>query len=157
VKPVVLHKDANSDEVYHGDIYGKGAFFMHTLRYIIGDSIFFPTLKTLATSPAYTYDSLPDTDDVERLFSKSSGRDLKPLFDLFLRTTNKLEINVKQRGDKMYHIRLTNFDGSLPIEITTDRGKATHLIGKEGIDLQSGIMPQIDMTGYYIKKVSLEY
>ena len=29
----------------------KGSFFMHSLRYVIGDELFFPTLKKLATDP----------------------------------------------------------------------------------------------------------
>jgi hypothetical protein len=34
--PVVQGKDLPTDTVYTGDIYGKGAFFMHTLSYVIG-------------------------------------------------------------------------------------------------------------------------
>jgi aminopeptidase N len=157
VKPVVLDKDANSVDVYHGDIYGKGAFFMHTLRYIVGDSVFFPTLKKLATSPAYTYDSMPDTDDIEKLFSRASGKDLKPLFDFYLRTVKKLEIGVRQIGDSKFRVRLQNFDGSLPVEITTDKETRKTMISKEGLVVESSRMPEIDTTGYYIKRVILEY
>ncbi len=156
-KPVVLDKDANSIEVYHGDIYGKGAFFMHTLRYIMGDSIFFPTLKTLATAPAYTYDSLPDTDDVEQLFSKSFGKSLKPVFDLFLRTTDKLEIGVKQTGENRYLVRLLNFPGVLPIQIGSGKDAKRSMVNEKGINIESAGLPQIDVDGYYLKKVVFEY
>ncbi|HTE25480.1 M1 family metallopeptidase [Flavitalea sp.] len=157
LKPVVPGKDANSVEVYHGDIYGKGAFFMHTIRYLIGDSIFFPTLRTLATSPDYTYDKMPDTDDVEKLFSTASGKNLKPVFDFFLRTVNKLEIGVKQVSDTRFSLRLLNYNGSLPVEVKTDKGIIKSMVSKEGVIVESGVMPQIDITGYYIKKVILEY
>ena len=157
VKPVVLDKDANSIEVYHGDIYAKGAFFMHTVRYLIGDSIFFPTLKKLANSPAYTYDSMPDTDDVEKLFSAASGKNLKPIFDFYLRTINKLEISVKQSGNARYNIRLLNYDEALPVEITTDKGVSKMMIGRKPMIVESGTMPQVDMNGYFIKKVIFEY
>ena len=83
----------DSDSAYHGDIYGKGAFFMHTLRYVMGDDIFFPTLKKLATDPQYTYDNTVITADVEKLFSGAYGKSLEPLFHLFLYTTNKLEVS----------------------------------------------------------------
>jgi aminopeptidase N len=96
LKPVVPGQDVDADSVYQLDIYNKGAFFMHTLRYIIGDSVFFPTLKNLATDPMYTYDNLVSTDDVEKLFSNASGTNLKPVFDFYLRTTNKLEVRVRQ-------------------------------------------------------------
>ncbi|RYG03613.1 MAG: hypothetical protein EOO02_07995 [Chitinophagaceae bacterium] len=157
VKPVVLDRDANSIDVYHGDIYGKGAFFMHTLRYVIGDSLFFPTLKTLATSPAYTYDSLPDTDDVEKLFSRASGRDLKPLFDFYLRTIKKLEIQVKQQPDGKFRVRLLNYEGALPLDIKTEKGIQRLTVDQKGIVLDATELPVIDPVGFYIKKVILEY
>ena len=61
--------ELSEDETYAGtDIYAKGSFFMHSLRYVIGDDLFFPTLKKLATDPKYTYDNFVTTDDVEKLF-----------------------------------------------------------------------------------------
>ena len=50
---------------------------MHSLRYLIGDEIFFPTLKKLATDPKYTYDNTVTTDDVEKLFSSAASKNLK--------------------------------------------------------------------------------
>ena len=97
--PVVLGEHMDADTVYHADIYGKGAFFMHTLRYIIGDEIFFPALKKFATSPEFTYDNLVNTKQVEAFFSKESKQNLKPLFDFYLRTTQKLLVDVKKTGD----------------------------------------------------------
>ena len=59
--------EATVEEVYSGgNIYGKGSFFMHSLRYLIGDDIFFPTLKKLATDTAYTYDHFVTSMDVEK-------------------------------------------------------------------------------------------
>jgi len=89
--------EITEEEVYAGgDIYGKGSFFMHSLRYFIGDEIFFPTLKKLSTDPQSTYDNFVTTMDVEKLFSNAAGKDLKPFFDFFLRTTNVLDITVKE-------------------------------------------------------------
>lgn len=70
-KPVVQGEEMNSGDAYIGDIYTKGAFFMHTLRYVMGDELFFPTLKKLATDPKYTYNNFVVTEDVEQLFSKA--------------------------------------------------------------------------------------
>jgi aminopeptidase N len=46
-KPIIIGKDIDEETAYHDDIYGKGAFFMHTLRYVIGDSIFSRHSKNL--------------------------------------------------------------------------------------------------------------
>jgi aminopeptidase N len=154
--PVVQGKDLDTDVVYTGDIYGKGAFFMHTLRYVIGDEIFFPTLKKLATDPKYTYDNLVNTDDVEKLFSAAANQNLKPLFDFYLRTINKLEVDVKQVDDTKYQVQFLNYDGSLPIDIKTDTGIQRTMVDKKGIIITNSTWPVIDPNVYYLKKVIQE-
>ncbi len=157
IKPVVIGKDIDEEAAYHNDIYSKGAFFMHTLRYVIGDSIFFPALKKLSTDSQYTYNHLVNTDDVEALFSKESNSNLKPLFDLYLRTINKLEIHVKAMTGNRYAIALQNINIPLPVDIVTDKGTQRVLLNsnKETV-LISAILPQVDPDSYYIKKIIME-
>ncbi|QTE38119.1 M1 family metallopeptidase [Mucilaginibacter gossypii] len=154
--PIVIGKDIDEESAYNGDIYGKGAFFMHTLRYIMGDSIFFPTLKGFVTDPRYTYSNLASTDDVIQYFSKAAGQDLKPLFDLYIYSINKLEIHIKaQRGDK-YQVQLLNIDMPLPVDITTDGVTKRYTLDKKGITVTSKTMPVIDPNTYYLKKLIIE-
>jgi aminopeptidase N len=144
-------------EVYAGgDIYGKGSFFLHSLRYLIGDEIFFPTLKKLATDPLYTYDNFVTTMDVEKLFSKASGKDLKPFFDFFLRTTNVLDITVKEVGFQKFQIKQNNFFMPLPFEITANGQTKRTIIPSEGIVVNSALVPLVDAKGNYLKKVTLQ-
>ncbi|HEV9036172.1 MAG TPA: M1 family metallopeptidase [Puia sp.] len=155
-KPVVLGKDIPEDEAYHPDIYPKGAFFMHTIRYVIGDSIFFSTLKHLATDSNTTYTHTTSTADVERLFSGASGIDLGPLFHLFLYTTDKLEIDVRQTGETRYLVRLQNIDMPLPLEIVTDKGSQRVMVDKKGVVINSQSLPLVDPRVFYLKKVIYE-
>lgn len=156
LKPVVQGEVVDSDEAYHGDIYGKGAFFMHTLRYILGDDVFFPALKKLATDTRYTYDNFVTTDDVEQLFSKESGQELKTLFNFYLRTTNKLEVNVKQIEENKFVIKLINYDEALPLDLMIGERIQRKLVDKKGITITGSTWPQIDPKGFYLKKVILE-
>lgn len=155
-KPIVLGKDIDEETAYHGDIYGKGAFFMHTLRYVLGDSLFFPTLKQLATDTRYSYDNLVNTNDVESLFSKNAGIDLKPLFNLYLRTTNKLEIAVKRTGSAQYEISLMNLDMLVPLDIVTNNGMKKSMVDKKGITVNSSSLPVIDPDMFYLTKITFE-
>ncbi|HZE83547.1 MAG TPA: M1 family metallopeptidase [Puia sp.] len=155
-KPVVLGKDIAEEDAYHDDIYGKGAFFMHTLRYIIGVSIFFPTLKKLATDSSYTYTHTVNTDDVEKLFSHASGIDLSPLFNLYLRTTQKLQIEVRQLDAGKYHVQSANIDMALPVDITTDAGTVRTMLDKKGITISSKTQPVLDSRTFYLKRVVYE-
>ncbi|MGC4100756.1 M1 family metallopeptidase [Ferruginibacter sp.] len=155
-KPVVQGKDIDEESAYIGDIYSKGAFFMHTLRYVIGDDVFFPALKQLSTASQYTYDNLVSTDDVEQLFSKASGKNLQPLFNFYLRTTQKLEVHVTTLRQNKYRLVLDNIDMELPVDIVTDKGVQKMTLSKKPITITSATLPQVDPDMYYLKKVILE-
>ncbi len=148
--PVVQHPDMDEEAAYIDDIYSKGAFFMHTLRYVMGDSLFFPAIKKFVTSPQYTYDNLVSTDDVEQFFTKAAGRDLKPLFNLYLRTDDKLDINVKQLSGDKYLVQLQNIDIPLPVDIATDAGIKRVMLDSKGLKIDSKTMPVIDPEVFYI-------
>lgn len=78
----------NSD----GDIYGKGAYVLHTLRYLIGDDAFFRALRKMAY-PTKEMEKLTDgsqerlvnTDDFLTIAEKESGMKLDWLFEMYLR------------------------------------------------------------------------
>ena len=156
-KPMVGGEELSEDETYAGtDIYSKGSFFMHSLRYLIGDSIFFPTLKKLATDPAYTYDNFVTSADVEKLFSNAAGHSLKPFFDFYLRTTNVFEFNVKEIGYQQYKITFSNCFMDLPIDVLMNGKIEKMILGKDAIKVKSVLPPMIDPNGFYLKKVTIQ-
>jgi aminopeptidase N len=155
-KPVVLGKDIDEEAAYNGDIYPKGAFFMHTLSYIMGDNVFLPALKKFVTSKEYTYDNLVVTADIEQYFSKVAGQNLKPLFNLYLYTTNKLDVHVKQLPNDKYIIQFTNLNMALPVDITTDTGTQQVVLGSAPVTITSKTMPVIDKDSYYLKRVIMD-
>ena len=149
-KPLVQGHEVSSADTYTGDIYSKGAFFMHTLRYISGDTVFFKTLKQLATEPQFTYDNFVTTDDIEKLFSKQSGKNFKPLFDFYLRTTIKLEIKIRQTGFQKYMMTVPN----LPMDLLTDTGVQHIVLKEKEYVINSQTMPVVDAKGFYLKTVT---
>ena len=154
--PIVRGEQVDSDSAYHGDIYGKGAFFMHTLRYVMGDDRFFPTLKKLATDPQYTYDNTVVTADVEKLFSGAYGKSLQPLFHLFLYTIDKLEVHVRQTRENEYQVKLLNLDMTAPIDVQTDSGIQRIMVDKKPVTVSSKSLLIIDPKVFYLKKVIIE-
>ena len=62
-KPIVSPINSTEEEAYHSDIYTKGAYVMHSLRWILGDDVFFPMLKAFATDARFTYENQVDTRD----------------------------------------------------------------------------------------------
>ena len=154
-KAVVQGEAVNTQDTYTGDIYTKGSFFMHSLRFVTGDDVFFPTLKKLATDPAYTYDNFVTTTDVEQLFSKASGKNLQPFFDFYLRTTDLLDIKVKETGYHKYDVKIDNYFMDLPVEVTNYNKTEKIILSKEGVTLTSNTPPIIDAKGFYLKKISI--
>jgi hypothetical protein len=122
----------------------------------MGDDLFFPTLKKLATDPAYTYDNFVTSTDVEQLFSNAAGYSLKPFFDFYLRTTNVLDFSVKELGYQQYQIKLNNYFMDLPVEIIVNGKPEKMIMGKEGIKIKSSLPPTVDPNGYYLKKITLQ-
>lgn len=154
--PIVQGEVVDSRQAYHADIYGKGALFMHTLRYVLGDDVFFPTLKSFATDPRYTYDNMVVTSDVLKHFNTASGKDLTPLFRLFIYSTDKLAVMVKELASGGYSVKLDNLDMTIPVEIQTSSGKRKMMLSKKAVTVKSESMPVIDPDGYYLKRVSYE-
>lgn len=156
-KPMVGGEELSEDETYAGnDIYTKGAFFMHSLRYVIGDDIFFPTIKKLSTDPQYTYDSFVTSKDVEALFSGAVGYSLKPFFDFYLRTTKTFEFNMKETGYQTYHIKPLNYVMDLPLDIMINGKTEKYTLTNNGLTVVSSTPPIVDPKGYYLKTVTIQ-
>ena len=96
------------------------------------------------------------TDDVEQFFTKQAGYNLKPLFDLYLRTTNKLEVHVKALPGNKYLIQLQNIDMKLPLDVGTDSGVKHLTVDAKGLRVESKSMPAIDPEVFYLKKIIIE-
>src|SRR5215208_1084651 len=75
-----------------GDIYGKGALILHSLRYLIGDDAFFRSLRRMAY-PTKEMEKITDgrqerlvnTDDFLTIAEAESKMDLDWFFELYLR------------------------------------------------------------------------
>ena len=95
--PVAPREHKDSQEVYFdnggsNDIYFKGAWVLHTLRWELGDDQFFACLRRFCyptdAQRAATDGSqvrLVDTDDFVALCSEVAGRDLRWFFEVYVR------------------------------------------------------------------------
>lgn len=155
-KPIVQDSSVHSGDAYHPDIYNKGAYFMRSLSFIVGESAFFGILKSFITDHKYNYQNTVTTEDVERFFSANSGVDLKTYFDFFLKTTERLSILVKEVRPKEYDIVLLNYQGTLPLEIKSGNETIKIMVNSEKTRITSESTPVIDPEAYYFKSVTYE-
>ncbi len=89
--------------------YAKGAVVLHMLRGIVGDSIFFKTLRTYASYPGLTY-NVATTSDFESVVEKIYGSSLSYFFNEWIYGENyphyQLSWNSNSLGNNIYNVSI---------------------------------------------------
>ncbi len=68
-------------ELFNGPrVYSKGASVLHMLRHVLGDSIFFRSMRAYANRPSLMYGTAT-TEDLRAVFEETTGRDLGYFFN----------------------------------------------------------------------------
>lgn len=122
----------NSD----GDIYGKGAYILHTLRYLIGDEKFFRSLRRMSY-PTKEMEAITDgrqtrlvtTDDFKTIAEQESGIELGWFFELYLRQP-KLP-RLIQEGTQFRWETPNDLPFPMPIDVVVD-GKTQRVEMRDG-------------------------
>jgi aminopeptidase N len=141
VQPVAPRGEKFAYEVYlqapdytkgDGDIYGKGAVVLHTLRYLIGDDAFFRSLRRMAyprkEMESYTdgrQQRLTDTDEFLKIAQEESKMKLDWFFELYLRQPKlpKLVTNIRGGQIELYWETPNNMPFPMPVDIVVAGGK----------------------------------
>ena len=145
-----------------GDIYGKGAVVLHTLRYLIGDEAFFRALRRMAY-PTKSMEKMTDgrqarfvnTDDFKQIAEEESKMDLDWFFEVYLRQPVLPKL-VKQTMNGSTDLRWetpNNLPFPMPIDVSFN-GKIQRIEMKDGkafFPAQSDIKVEIDPKGWVLK------
>ncbi|WP_420456329.1 M1 family metallopeptidase [Rubrivirga sp.] len=124
---------ALADGRSNGDIYVKGAWVLHSLRYLIDDDPrFFDAMRSLLY-PSVEAESVTDgrqarwvsTDDVLAAFSRAAGRDLSGAFEVYLRQPAPPRLAVdRSEGDVVLRWLVPEAAGDavfdMPVEVSVD-------------------------------------
>ena len=141
-----------------GDIYYKGAWVLHTLRYLIGDEAFFQTLRRMAY-PDPAMERVTDgrqarfatTDDVRRIAERTSGRELGWFFEVYLRQP-ALPRLVAEQAENALQLRWhlpeglpNDLDFPMPVDVQIDGERRRVEVTREGVAV-SLPRPEADVT-----------
>lgn len=144
-----------------GDIYGKGAYILHTLRYLIGDDAFFRALRRMAY-PTRDLEKTTDgrqvrlvtTDDFLTIAEEESGRRLDWFFELYLRQPKLPKLISEISGNQLLLRWETpnNMPFPMPINIINN-GKTERIEMKDGraVITFNGTPPVIDPDALVLK------
>ncbi len=144
-----------------GDIYGKGAVVLHTLRYLIGEKAFFSSLRRMAY-PTKALERITtggqsrfaNTDDFKQIAEEESGMDLDWFFEVYLRQPALPRLGMVVNGDRIdFKWNVPNdLPFPMPVEISID-GRIEKLAMKNGTATiyTKGVTPVIDPNGLVLK------
>ncbi len=130
--PVASRGEKTSGESYNMDIYYKGAWIVHTLRYYLGDEIFFKVLRRWAY-PTDEMEKIKDgrqcrlatTDELLDITQKVSGKKLDWFFEVYLRHASLPKLNVKYGPDKAELSWSTENNLPFPMPVEVKVGEKT--------------------------------
>jgi aminopeptidase N len=149
-RPVVSPRNSTSDYAYHPEIYTKGAFIIHSLRYYLGDEVFFPMLKAFASDERFIYENLVETADFTGFVQHYTGQDLEGFFDMYLKSIRIPKVKVSKKGKKGYAVSLPNITFSMPVEIKTSNGLERHVLSSKPVMVKSEGPIEVDPRGWYL-------
>jgi aminopeptidase N len=136
------------DGQFNGDIYFKGAMFLHTLRWMLGDEAFMRALRRITYPDPATETSLDcdacrfvTTDDVQAAFEAEAGRDLSGVFAVYLRQPVLPRLEVDEAGGETIlrwqyptHILPAGAEFDVPVEVEVGgRRVRVAMAGGEGM------------------------
>lgn len=148
-----------------GDVYYKGAAFLHTLRYYMGDEAFFKSLRRFAY-PTEEMESVTDgshvrfatTDDYLTLTESISGQELDWLFEVYLRSAELPRLAVTRQGGMVRMEWHTEGDIRFPmpvdLEIGGERVNVSPENGVISIEVAEDVPVTIDPDGKILMEIS---
>lgn len=172
MQPVAPREEKIAYEVYlaapeyiksDGDIYGKGAVVLHTLRYLLGDATFFRALRRMAY-PTKAMERMTDgrqtrlvnTDDFLTIAQEESKMDLGWFFELYLRQPKLPKLDVDRKGSKLVLKWETPNDMPFPMPVDVEmNGKVRRVempVGTATIDIEGSGNPVVDPKGWVLRK-----
>ena len=117
---IYFDKRGNSDS----DIYFKGAWVLHTLRWHLGDPAFFELLRRFAyPDPAElelgdrTQVRFADTEELRALAEEIHGEDLSWFFEVYLRQSELPQLTLARLGDELTATWRVPHDVPFPLDV----------------------------------------
>lgn len=163
-RPIAPRKALTAGEAYSSSVYNKGAWIVHTLRYLVGDDAFFTILRRWAY-PSPEDESrtdrcacrFTDSNEFQAIAEKHSGMKLDWFFDAYLRQAASPELVTIQENGMLKLEWLTTSALPFSMPVPARIGNALHRVempnGKGSIACDSTIVPAIDPENWVTKKI----
>jgi aminopeptidase N len=162
VLPIAPNEVKTAKEIYRAPIYNKGAWTLHTLRYLLGDKTFFKVLRKM-TYPNAEMEATSDgsacrfvqTSDFIKICEEASGLNLTWFFDIYVRQA-ALPVLEKTIENNVLFLKWKTPDQRpfpMPISIKTGKEWKRIEIPSKGISIpfDGKEAPMVDPEGWVLK------
>ena len=165
--PIVSGTSREVEQVYSaetgpgGDIYGKAAWVLHTLRGLIGDEAFFTATRRIVYGrpdprPGNFQPRFGSTDEFVRIVNEEAGRDLGWFFDVYLRRAELPDLVTERRGGTLRLRWRAPGRGAFPMPVEVrvgDRIETVAMTGGSGtLAVPDGAHVVIDPAGKILRR-----
>ena len=126
----------------------QGAFIIHSLRYYIGDEVFFPMLRAFASMNVLLMKTWS-----KRLISPNCTALYRIGFagiTMYLKIIRVPKVKVSKKGKNGYQVSLPSIDFSMPVEIKTSNGYERHILSSKPVLVRSAGSIEVDPKGWYL-------
>ncbi len=153
--PIVQGDNMTSAGAYTGDIYPKGAWVLHMLRWMLGDQQFFEVLWRFANDEDFAY-GFVETEDLIALVAEVSGRDdLDWFWDTYVFNAKlprwTLIRESRADGDLVQlEWDAPGFEMPLPIRVGEDISRVEMPDGAAEFVVSSGQQVEVDPEGWVL-------
>jgi len=161
--PVAPREGKTAKEIYRAPIYNKGSWILHTLRYLLGDEVFFRCLRRMVyPDPALEASTdgsacrFVDTQDFIQRCETESGRSLNWFFDIYAHRAELPELEISVEGG-LLRLRWKTADNlpfPMPVTIITN-GKLRRIevpVGGVEIPFPGKEAPRVDPEGWILRR-----
>jgi aminopeptidase N len=140
--PVVRDHDLTAAEAITMDVYSKGAWVLHMLRYLLGDEVFSEILWRFADGDNPEACRFATTEDFKELAAEASGRDLEWFWDRYLHAARLPEWKLSRSSvDGTDEIRLEWDDPSFEMPLPVWVGNTRRVVAMPGGRAVFGVDP----------------
>ena len=171
VLPVAPRTTHSTNDIYfldhpggtsNHDLYYKGSWILHTLRWTIGDDDFFEALRQFAY-PSEAHREATDgsqirfatTDDFLTLVNELLGEDLSAFFEVYLRQEELPRLSTEEREDQLHLLwesPVDDFDVPVPVHINGDEHRVAMENGRGSIEIPTGSSVEVDPDKWLLRK-----
>ncbi len=154
-KPIVQGRDLTAGKAYIGDIYNKGAWVLHTLRYLVGDEAFFQVVWRFQNDARFAYRTV-STADLENLVAEITGRRIDWFWERYLRRAELPRYRIDRLASDNATESVTiawddpGFAMPLPVEIDGETRRLELPEGRVTLSVPAGATVKVDPAGWVL-------